>query len=112
MAMLPLNLFTQSLDVRFTVRIEEFLAALLPRLIEFGRCDVPVRPTFLSHGTQVILPPLPGADPPAANTRSSPCPLWANKETSHPRDDCVNARLPLRSRSGPIAERCQIRRKD
>jgi hypothetical protein len=54
MATLPLNLFTESLGVRFTTRTEEFLAALLPRLFEFGRCDVPVRPTFLSHGTQVL----------------------------------------------------------
>jgi hypothetical protein len=32
-----LILFTESLDVRFAVRIEEFLAALLPRRFKFGR---------------------------------------------------------------------------
>ena len=49
-----LILFTESLGVRFAVRIEEFLAALLPRRFEFGRCDVPVRPAFLGNGTQVL----------------------------------------------------------
>jgi hypothetical protein len=49
-----LILFTESLDVRFTVGIEEFLAALLPRLFGLGRCDVPVRPTFPGQGTQVL----------------------------------------------------------
>ena len=49
-----LILFTESLDVHFAVRIEEFLAALLPRRFEFGRCDVPVRPGFLGNGTQVL----------------------------------------------------------
>jgi N-6 DNA Methylase len=48
-----LILFTERLVVRFAVRIKESLAALLPRRFEFGRCDVTVRPTFLSHGTQV-----------------------------------------------------------
>jgi hypothetical protein len=48
---LTLILFTESLDVRLTVRIEEFLAALMPRGFEFGRCDVPVRPAFLRNGT-------------------------------------------------------------
>jgi hypothetical protein len=51
MAIPLLILFTESLDVRFAVRIEEFLAALLPRRFEFGRCDVPVRPAFLGNGT-------------------------------------------------------------
>ena len=46
-----LILFTETLDVRFAVRIEEFLAAFLPRRFEFGSCDVPVRPAFLGHGT-------------------------------------------------------------
>ena len=54
MAIPFLILFTESLDVRFAVRIEEFLAALLPRRFEFGRCDVPVRPAFLGNGTQVL----------------------------------------------------------
>src|SRR5215510_13081603 len=49
-----LILFTECLDVRFAVRIEEFLAALLPRRLEFGRCDVPVGPAFLGNGTQVL----------------------------------------------------------
>jgi hypothetical protein len=44
-----LILFTESLDVRFAVRIEEFLAALLPRRFECGRCDVPVRAAFLGN---------------------------------------------------------------
>jgi hypothetical protein len=34
-----LILFTWSLDVRSTVGIEEFRAALLPRFFELGRCD-------------------------------------------------------------------------
>jgi hypothetical protein len=49
-----LILFTESLDVRFAVRIEEFLAPLLPRRFELGRCDVPVRPAFLGNSTQVL----------------------------------------------------------
>src|SRR5437868_8785255 len=49
-----LILFTESLDVGFAVRIEEFLSALLPGRFEFGRCDVPVRPAFLGNGTQVL----------------------------------------------------------
>ena len=48
---LDLVLFTDSLGVGFAVGIEEFLAALLPRRLEFGRCDVPVRPAFLGNGT-------------------------------------------------------------
>jgi hypothetical protein len=46
-----LVLFTDRLRVRFTIGIEKLLAALLPRRLEFGRCDVPVRPAFLGHGT-------------------------------------------------------------
>ena len=49
-----LILFTESLGVRFAVRIKEFLAALLPRRFEFGRCDVPVRPAFPGNGTQIL----------------------------------------------------------
>jgi hypothetical protein len=45
-----LILFTDSLGVGFAVRIEEVLAALLPRRLEFGRCDVPVWPAFLGNG--------------------------------------------------------------
>jgi len=45
-----LVLFAQGLDVRFAVRIKEFLSALLPRRSEFGRCNVPVRPAFLGNG--------------------------------------------------------------
>src|SRR5215471_16220064 len=44
-----LILFTDSLGVGFAVRIEQILAALLPRRLEFGRCDVPVRPAFLGN---------------------------------------------------------------
>ena len=47
-----LILFTESLDVRFTVGIEEFLATLLPRFFELGRCDVPVRPTFAENANE------------------------------------------------------------
>src|SRR6266550_9523946 len=54
MAIPLLVLFTESLDVRLAVRIEEFLAALLPRRFEFGRCDVPVGPAFLDNGTQIL----------------------------------------------------------
>jgi hypothetical protein len=46
-----LVLFTESLDVGFAIRIEEVLTALLPRCLEFGRCDVPVRPAFTGNGT-------------------------------------------------------------
>src|ERR1700722_13535541 len=51
---LLLILFTESLDVRFAVRIEEFLATFLPRRFEFWRCDVPVRPAFPGNGTKVL----------------------------------------------------------
>src|SRR3982074_1895153 len=54
MGILLLVLFAESLDVRFAVRIEEVLAALLPRRLEFGRCDVPVWPAFLGNGTKVL----------------------------------------------------------
>jgi hypothetical protein len=54
MAIALLILFTESLDVGLAVRIEEFLAALLPRRFEFWLCDVPVRPAFLGNGTQVL----------------------------------------------------------
>ncbi len=46
-----LILFSESLSVRFAVRVEEILAALLPRRFEFGRCDVPVWPAFPGNGT-------------------------------------------------------------
>src|SRR4029077_9386612 len=49
-----LILFTESLGVRFVVGIKEFLSAFLPRSLKFGRCDVPIRPTFLSNGAQVL----------------------------------------------------------
>ena len=49
-----LILFTESLGVSFAVRVEEFLAALLPRRFEFGRGDVPVRPALLGNGAQVL----------------------------------------------------------
>ncbi len=54
MAIPLLILFTESLDVRLAVRIEKFLAALLPRRFEFGCRDVPVRPAFLGNGTQIL----------------------------------------------------------
>ena len=46
-----LVLFSDSLGVRFAVGIEKFLATLLPRHLEFGRCDVPIRSAFLGDGT-------------------------------------------------------------
>src|ERR1700732_473729 len=49
-----LILFTESLGVSFAVRIEEFLAALLPSCSEVGRCDVPIRPAFLGYGAEVL----------------------------------------------------------
>src|ERR1700719_149144 len=49
-----LILFTESLGVSFAVRIEEFLAASLPSCSEVGRCDVPIRPTFLGYGAEVL----------------------------------------------------------
>ena len=51
MAMALLILFTESLNVGFAIRVEEFLAALLPRDFEFGCSDVPIRPTFPGNGT-------------------------------------------------------------
>src|SRR5580700_3827006 len=54
MAIPSLILFTESLDVCFAVRIEELLAALLPRRSEFGRCDIPVRPAFLGNNTKIL----------------------------------------------------------
>ena len=49
-----LILFTESLGVSFAVRIEEFLAALLPSCSEVGRCDVPIRPAYLGYGAEVL----------------------------------------------------------
>src|SRR4029077_14286094 len=49
-----LILFTDRLGVGFAVRIEEVLAALLPRRVEFGRCDVPVWPAFLGNSAQIL----------------------------------------------------------
>src|SRR5262245_38362498 len=49
-----LILFTESLGVCFAVWIKEFFAAFLPCGFEFGRGDVPVRPAFLGHSTQVL----------------------------------------------------------
>src|SRR3984893_5970828 len=49
-----LILLTDSLGVRLAVWIEELLPSLPPRRLEFGRRDVPVRPAFLGHGTQVL----------------------------------------------------------
>ena len=51
---LPLILFTESLDVRFGVRIAVLPTVLLARSFEFGRCDVPVRPAFPGDGVQVL----------------------------------------------------------
>lgn len=53
-ALLLLVLFAESLGIGFAIRIEEFLASLLPRRFEFERCDIPVRPAFLGNGTQVL----------------------------------------------------------
>jgi hypothetical protein len=49
-----LILFTESLGVSLAVRIEEFLAALLPSCFELGRCDVPIRSAFLGDGAEVL----------------------------------------------------------
>ena len=54
-----LILFTERLDVRLTVRIEKFLAALPPRLFELR----PVRPAFLGDGTQVLTELFQGGPP-------------------------------------------------
>ena len=51
---LGLILFRKSLGERFAVRIEQFLATLLPRGFEFGRCDIPVRPTFFDNDAQIL----------------------------------------------------------
>ena len=55
MAIPLLIVFTESLDVRFAIRVEEFFASLLPRRFEFGRCDVPVRSAFQGDGVQVLV---------------------------------------------------------
>src|SRR5215471_10565609 len=49
-----LVLFTDRLRVGFAVGIEEFLPALLPRLLEFGCRDVPVRAAFPGNRTQIL----------------------------------------------------------
>ena len=49
-----LILFAESLSVRLAVRVEEFLAALLPCRFELGRRDVPVRPAFPGNDPQVL----------------------------------------------------------
>ena len=54
MAIPLLFLFAESLKIGFAIRIEEILAALLPRCFEFGRCDVPVRPAFFGNHTEVL----------------------------------------------------------
>jgi hypothetical protein len=51
---LTLILFTESLRVRFAVRIEKFLAALLPRRFEFGCRDVPVGTAFFDNGAEIL----------------------------------------------------------
>src|SRR4029077_3413396 len=52
--LLFLILFTESLRVGFAVGVEQLLAALLPRRLEFRRRDVPVRPAFPGNGTEVL----------------------------------------------------------
>jgi hypothetical protein len=53
-SVLPLLiLLSDRLGVRLSVRVEEFFPALLPCRLEFGRRDVPVRPAFLRHSTEV-----------------------------------------------------------
>ena len=49
-----LILFTDGLDIRFAVGIEEFFAALLPGGFEFGGGDVPVWAAFLGDGAEVL----------------------------------------------------------
>ena len=46
--------FAETLSIGLAIRIEEFLTALLPRSLEFGRGDVPVRSAFRADGTQVL----------------------------------------------------------
>src|SRR5258706_13886611 len=40
--------------VRFPVRVEEFFSPLLPRRFHFLRRNVPIRPAFLYHCTQIL----------------------------------------------------------
>jgi len=49
-----LILFTKSLDVCFAIRIEEFLATLLPRRFHFRRCNIPVRTALLQNRAKVL----------------------------------------------------------
>jgi hypothetical protein len=54
----PLSvLLSDGLGVGFAVGIEEFLAALLPRRLEFGRCDVLAR-TVPTAAKAAIRPPI------------------------------------------------------
>src|SRR4026209_2916151 len=46
--------FADGLRVALSVRIEELFPTFLPRRFEFRRCDVPVWPTFLENGTQIL----------------------------------------------------------
>jgi hypothetical protein len=46
---LLLILFTKRLYVRFAVRMEKLLAALLPCRFVFRRCDVPIRSAFFDN---------------------------------------------------------------
>ena len=41
-------------DLSLAVRVEKLLAALLPKSLEFGRCDVPIRTAFLADGSEVL----------------------------------------------------------
>src|SRR5579871_6281387 len=53
-AVLRLILLAESLGERFAVRVEEFLAALLPGRSELRRRDIPVRPAFPGHCSKVL----------------------------------------------------------
>jgi hypothetical protein len=49
-----LILFAKDFSVSLGIRVEELLAALLPKRFHFGSCDVPIRPAFLADGSEVM----------------------------------------------------------
>src|SRR5580658_4655983 len=54
MSMALLVLLSECLSIGLAIRIEQFLAAFLPRGSHFRRRDVPVGPTFVGNGSQVL----------------------------------------------------------
>ncbi len=49
-----LILLAKRLSVGFAIGIEELFAALLPRSLHFGSCDIPIRPAFLRDYAEIL----------------------------------------------------------